>query len=492
MYQSEGVSKNTIYTALSGRILPGPAGKAFFHNTVKYTFITLLCVSLAGCGAKLAGSWNPLIAGEEKLPEKTDDIKYVLDRMEFARMAIGLGCYTQAELKLIEAFDQLDDKKSNTVAALTSEKYKYYKGETYERAAINWYLGYINYRKGDYNKARIYFSRALIEDRKAVVKKDTPDIIGDDFGVAYYWLGKVYHKLGESDNARIAFNKAAITTPRKEKERNREKENDVKLADKFARERIEGEKWTFGKFHNPGNPKQFVEGAVNLAEIKVSLDDPPAPLPFASAENPILVTAKTREEFFKSEFQAKANMVLTVELGDPPVKALGGLQGERTDLKPSFILPHTIRVFVDGAPAGNAFKVTEMWDQAVTQDRVGDKEGAQAAKAIAKTALSLVVNTSNWDVSGDIRRWSSLPGRAYVFAAKVKPGVHNVRFEMYDITGRLLPRWTNTYYGIRTSETGESTALLSAGFDADNAISKEKAAMALDAGALPTGRKEKK
>lgn len=458
------------------------------HDCIRLVVLVLSCAALCGCGEdENISAWNPLKPMAANLPSDPDDNEYVLKRMEFARAAIDRGCYTRAERRLTEAFEQLEAEKSNTAAALTSERHKYYKGETYERAAINWYLGYINYRKGDYNTARIYFSRALIEDRKAVVKEDTPPVFGDDFGVAYYWLGRTYRKLGETDNARIAFEKAARLTPREEKEIDREREERARFAEKRAEERLAGEEWAFREFHNPKNEKKFVAGAVNLAAVTGSLDDPPQPLPFAPAESPVLAAAESRGAFFDDGFQANTNVVLTLELGDPPKKELGGIQNERTDIVRAPILPHAVRVYVDGVPAGEAYKVLELWDQAATQDRVGAKEGAQVTKAIAKTALSLFVNTSGWDVSGDIRRWRSLPGRVYVFAAKLRPGVHAVRFEMYDVAGRLLPRWTNTYYGIFAPGAGEHTVLLRARFDGDNAIPPAAAAVAADAGARPEG-----
>jgi hypothetical protein len=328
-----------------------------------------------------------------------------------------------------------------------------------------------------------------MEDRKAIVKEDTSPVIGDDFGIAYYWLGKTYQKLGETDNSAIAFKKAAVVTPRDEKKLAKEKKEYDRIVEEYAKQRAEGEKWTAREFLDPKKKNKFVEGAVSLVEVKGSDEDSPQPLPYAPKDNPVLVRAKTKEEFFASDFQKKANVVLTLELGDPPAKKLGGLQNERTDFVPSPIIPTTIRVFVNGVPAGKPFKVLEMWDQAATQDRVDEKEAAQAAKALTKTVLSLVVNTNDWDVSGDIRRWKSLPGRMYIFAAKLKPGIHTIRLEMYDNKGRPLPRWTNTFHGIMAPISGENTALLRARFDGDNVISPEKAQIAAKAGALITGRK---
>jgi hypothetical protein len=92
---------------------------------------------------------------------------------------------------------------------------------------------------------------------------------------------------------------------------------------------------------------------------------------------------------------------------------------------------------------------------------------------------------SNWDVSGDIRHWTTLPGKVFVFAADVAPGPHTVRIEMYDINGARLPRWTNTYYGIGVPKTGEAYVSLAPWFDGDNRLGPEDVRKAVAGGAEP-------
>ena len=231
------------------------------------------CVVLAGCvliGCQKppadTGWKNPLDEMEKTIVADPEDGNYVLTRMEFARQAVQLGCPMRAEPRLREAFDQLETLHENTAAALSSERFKYYKGESYERAMLCWYMGFIHYARGDYNTARILFSRALAEDRKAVVHDDTDEMIGEDFGLAYYWLARAYEKLGQADNARIAYKKANVFTPRGEDGED-ELADDKKEAGKALKRRVKGEQWAYEKFHNPEREKCYIAHVVNLAGL---------------------------------------------------------------------------------------------------------------------------------------------------------------------------------------------------------------------------------
>ncbi|HUU92627.1 MAG TPA: hypothetical protein VM238_15620 [Phycisphaerae bacterium] len=437
-----------------------------------------------------AGWSNPLDPMEARLPQDPNDTNYVLGRMEFGRWAIVYGCPLRAKPRLMEAFEQLEAERDNVGAALSSERLKYYKGETYERAMLGVYLGMIEYQAGRYNEARILLTRALDFDRGAVVKDTTPPEVGEDFGLAYYWLGKTYVKLGDEGNANVAFRKVTMPTPRKEKDAAREREGDCQGAAKWLQQRSEGETWVWQTFHDAANkPDLYVEGAVNLTDPPPSLADAPAALPDAAPKSPVLRTTEKPDEFFTPAYQADANLVLTVELGRGPFKYLGGLHGERTEFGRPCIRPHHVRVYLDGHYAGPAFQTLDLWDQAATQDRIDEKDAAQTTKGVLKEILSHVPYASmasgQWDVTGDMRHWTSLPGRVCVFAAKVAPGPHTIRLLSYDINDNLLTRWTSTWYGVAAPETGEAGVLLQPTFDRDNTLPPELVEKAMATGSQP-------
>ena len=447
----------------------------------------------AGCepqAQRTTPAWvNPLDLMESNLPADPKDTNYVLARMEFGRQAILLGSYTRARPRLREAFDQLEVEHDNVGAALSSERLKYYKGETYERAMLCTYFALAEYLAGNYNEARILLARALLADRAAVVKESTPAEVGEDFGLAFYWIGKTYAKLGNMDNAAIAFRKATTRTPRKKKDAERESKEDAKAAGKMLKKRTEGEAWVYQTFHNPEKPDLYIEPIVNLAEAEGTLAGAPAVLQGAAPASPVRRSVDKPEEFFTPAFQTATNLVLTIDVGRCPYKYLGGISGEKTEFGRSPVCPRAVRVYIDGHYAGPAFQVLDLWDQAATQDRIGEKEAAQATKAILREVLSHAPYAGSlaghWDVSGDIRHWTTLPGKVFVFAADVAPGPHTVRLEMYDVNGSRLPRWTNTYYGIGVPKTGEAYVSLAPRFDGDNRLGPEDVRKAIAGGAKP-------
>jgi len=461
------------------------------NRTLTVAAVVVLVGAALGCepqAQRAAPAWvNPLDLMEANLPADPKDSNYVLARMEFGRQAILQGSYTRAKPRLREAFDQLEVEHENVGAALSSERLKYYKGETYERAMLCYHAALAEYLAGNYNEARILLSRALLADKGAVVDKSTPPEVGEDFGLAFYWAGKTYAKLGDMDNAAIAFRKATTKTPRKDAER--ESKEDAKAAAEMLKKRTEGEAWVYKTFHNPEKPDLYIEPIVNLAEAGGTLAGAPAVLQGAAPASPVRRSADKAEEFFTPAFQTATNLVLTIDVGRCPYKYLGGISGERTEFGRSPVCPRAVRVYIDGHYAGPAFQVLDLWDQAATQDRIGEKEAAQTTKAVLREMLSYAPYAgsaaSHWDVSGDVRHWTTLPGKVFVFAADVAPGAHTVRLEMYDANGSQLPRWTNTYYGIGVPKTGEACDLLAPRFDGDNRLGPEDIRKAVAGGARP-------
>lgn len=457
----------------------------------RFAAVMVVCgLVLAGCAANAnryaqVDAASRLNEMEAEVPTDPDNIDYVLDRMEFARQAVMCGAYHRGKVGLVEAFEQLESEHDNVGAAVSTEARKYYKGETYERAMLCFYLGYIEYFLGDFNTARIFFERALAADRAAVVKDSTPQAYGEDFGLAFYWLGKAYQKLRDTDAAAIAFKKA-----RKKVERQKsasELQGDRGFAQDMVKRRQEGEAWAYRTFHDPKHAERFMPEIVDLSDAaaaaRVSGDARSRQI------DPVLRQPGSRDELLSLEFQRDVNLTLTIEVGRCPWKHLGGLHRERTQIARARILPHTVEVQIDGHPAGPAFKLLDLWGQAATQDRIFEKDAAQTTKSVLKEVLSHVPYIGSvagyWDVSGDTRHWSSLPGRVYVYAARLSPGVHTIRLSMQDANGKPLPRWTNTYYGVFTPATGETCILLNPQFDGDNTLSGARRLVAFSAGARP-------
>ncbi|HNX26933.1 MAG TPA: hypothetical protein PKK48_05950 [Phycisphaerae bacterium] len=453
------------------------------------TYIWLAAAGfIVGCEPEKIDAYrNPLDVMEKKLPASAGKSDYILARMEYGQSAMDLGCYLRAEPALEEARQQFSADKSNIAATVSSEKHKFYKGETYERACLCNYLGYIKYLNGDFNNARIYFSNAVNEDRKAVGENGNP-LYGDDFSLSYYWLGRAYMKLGDGDNAAIAMKKAARESVREQADLDNEKKDDQNFFEKKYKKMLDGEEWCWKTFNNPEKPELVVKDMINLTKVSQNISQADVVQKNAAAKSPLRTAAKTRDEFFTTDFQNKANLIMTIEVGNPPYKTLAGAKNELTQINKLHIQPFYAYVYVDGHPLGKAFRVLELWDQATTQSRVGAKDAAQVTKAVLMTVAEQLIGTS-WDVSGDVRYWHSLPGRVFISAVDAEPGIHTVQIDFYDINGKFLPRWTNVYPGVKVTDKKETLMLLRPTFDGNNSITPIEYANARKAGANPYGWK---
>src|SRR5206468_11289851 len=96
-------------------------------------------------------------------------------------------------------------------AVLVDEKLKIWKGEPYERAMANFYLGLIYYARKDYNNARAAFENALFKLRdygEGKDKKDEYRHVESNFALACIMLGRCWQHLGREDLAHANFDRA--------------------------------------------------------------------------------------------------------------------------------------------------------------------------------------------------------------------------------------------------------------------------------------------
>lgn len=101
-------------------------------------------------------------------------------------------------------------------AAVVSEGIKVWKGEPFERAMTNFYLGLVYYMERDYNNARACFENALFKLRDygtGDVKNDAYRLQESNFALAYLMLGKAYLHLDQPDKARKALDRAVDLRP---------------------------------------------------------------------------------------------------------------------------------------------------------------------------------------------------------------------------------------------------------------------------------------
>jgi tetratricopeptide (TPR) repeat protein len=399
------------------------------------------------------------------------DKDYVMWSMDYVSLCLMGGNYDAAKAELMKCSGDIRGRKDTdkeTAAALGNEAAKIFKGEPFERAMVCTYLGMLYYMAGDYNNARIFSAQADMED--ATTEEDMKDY-RHDFQVAHYWLGRAFLKLGQEDNARIAFQKASTFLPRKNEDQERKALQDASAA---ARERtVRLEKESF-RLATTGKPP--VAGAADMSNC-CAVSELPAVLGAQTGENPVLQAAQSPQQFFDVGYQKEVNLILMIETGIGPIKYLVGENGCMDAIIRAPYPERNVMVYLNGHKAGSAIRVLDVFHQADTRGS-SEKDRIQLAKGVTQSILSRIPYVGYvagyWDVRADDRYWHLMPGEVHVFAAKVKPGIYTVCLQCTDINGNLLPRYRVTRYYLPVREGQESVYLLHSYPEADNQYAAPK------------------
>lgn len=414
--------------------------------------------------AQATNSWTAAAASFNNYRTKHDQ-NYVMWTLDYASCCMLSGNYDEAGNAFMAARDDIQkrqDKNRETLAALGRENIKLFKGEPFERAMLNCYVGLLRYFDGDYNNARIFFNQA---NKENATKGDNMSGFRDDFGLAHYWLGRSYLKLDQPDNARVAFHKAAQQWPHKGQDR--EQSNLKKGHDRQRKERCKVEKKVF---KTATTDKTKVDGVVDVSSSCTAGEECSQMAEWTDTDlSPVENCAATAQEFFSVDYQQQVNLILVVESGAAPFKYADDY-GDHID--PS---PYDVRgaiIYVDGHRAGNTFGVLDMYHQAATRGS-SEKDAGQVAKGVTKAILKQMpfgVGTvaSYWQVQADDRFWHMLPGQVDLFAAKVKPGLHTICLQCVDANGYILPRYRMTCYYIPVHADQDNVYLVRTRPEADN------------------------
>lgn len=395
------------------------------------------------------------------------DKDYVVWSMEYASLCLMGGNYDAAHEELMKCYADIQgrqDKDKETAAALSNEANKIFKGEPFERAMVCTYLGILNYIRGDYNNARIFATRADLED--ATTEENMKDF-RDDFGVAHYWLGRAYLKLEQNDNARVAFKKASTHVPRKNEQQELAQMQKVQASARQKRIRLEQE-----CYKRACSEKQPVPGAADASVCPAEAEVPDCLSKDAAGSSPVLACAANAEEFFDVDYQRDVNLILMIETGIGPIKYLVGDDGYMDAIMRAPYQEKKVVVYLDGLKAGSAMPLLDMFHQADTRG-MSEKDNAQAAKGLTKSILRQMPYgigslAGMWDVRADDRHWRLIPGEVHVLAAKVKPGTYTISLQCLDSNGYLLPRYRLTRYHIPVREGQENIYFLHTLPEADN------------------------
>ncbi|HOX37691.1 MAG TPA: hypothetical protein PL033_06855 [Candidatus Brocadiia bacterium] len=330
-----------------------------------------MSAALSGCGnpgleAYADGRYQDSMTYFEEQAAKKDK-NFAQHSCNLGSVAVAVGEYDKAWQSLYDASCVMNDYEAGNLRGLASligsQATRVFKGENYEKAMANCYLGIIDYIKGDYEKARIGFDRAL------ECKQDAPEKYRTDFALAHYLKGRALQRL-EGSNP-----------------------NDVQMAFRLAKE------WA------PQN------------------------------------------RFLNLEKNAKANLILVVDLGYAPRKVPSGLWGSVAEFEAVPYADRVAIVLVDGQNCGHTARILDFEHQALT---VGDSptDTVQTAKSILKTValigsffirdtwgrIIVFVVALVYPVEADCRQWDLLPGETQIIALRVNEGDHNVEVR-FPVTG---------------------------------------------------------
>lgn len=317
------------------------------------------------------------------LAEKPDK-NFVLNNVRLGSAALSRYELDEAEAAFLRAYEVLNsfgvNKGGRTVGAvLVDEGVKVWKGEPFERAMVNFYLGLIYYMRHDYNNARAAFENALFKLRdygdKQDVDADDYSDVESNFMLASIMLGKSYQRLGRDDLARGNFDFVKAHRP--------------DLA-------------TLADYDRNAQSNLLLVVDFGYGPQKVANDDGVvagfAPLPMQEGAIP---TPSVTIDGQRVDVDAIAN---------PPVDLLALAQDRRWQ----------------GIDTVRAVKSALGTGLIVGGAVAGVHREANAEVALALIAAGILLKATS---QADLRQWEMLPRTVFVLPLHVSPGTHDVTVE---------------------------------------------------------------
>jgi tetratricopeptide (TPR) repeat protein len=160
------------------------------------------------------------------LAKKTNE-DFVLNNCRLGSTDMALYDVPGAQSAFLNAYEVLNSYGVNNGgrtlgAVLVDEKIKIWRGEPFERAMANYYLGLTYYTQGDYNNARAAFENALFKLRDYGPDPNNPNNqsgdqyrdVDSNFVLAQYMLARCYQRIGKDDLAASNFKRVVELDPR--------------------------------------------------------------------------------------------------------------------------------------------------------------------------------------------------------------------------------------------------------------------------------------
>jgi tetratricopeptide (TPR) repeat protein len=385
-----------LMCALLGFVLMGGAGCATSEQQM----------AQQGVADYYVGDYAAARQALEPISKNTDE-NFVLNNVRLGSTALAQNDLSEAEAAFLRAYEVINSLGVNNGgrslgAALVDEKIKIWKGEPFERAMTNFYLGLIYYTEGDYNNARAAFENALFKLRDYSdtdsQEKDQYREVESNFILARYMLARSYQRLGREDLAQANFKRLVDLRPDLAAFANYDrnlKSNVLLVVDYgYGPQKVTNRDGTF----------------VGVAPLPQQVGPPPRPT--------ILVDGQVADVYA------------------PPLVDLIALAQDRKwqDID-------TIRaiksVVGSGLIAGGAYETLASGRR--TNQEVG----------LALIAAGLILKATS---QADVRIWEMLPRSTYVVPLTLPPGKHDITIA-FPRSGGVR----ETFPGIDAPETGEKT-----------------------------------
>jgi tetratricopeptide (TPR) repeat protein len=221
--------KQFALTMFGRRLVAGTLRRGVGH--LGFAMLALALVS--GCAASdhegrravlqyIQGDYHAATNTLRPLAKVTNE-NFVLNNVRLGSAALARHDLDEAETAFLAAYEVLNSVGTNdggrtAGAILVDEKLRIWRGEPYERAMANFYLGLIYYTRGDYANARGAFENSLFKLRDYGQGKDAPSEdayqqVETNFALGYVMLAKSWQRLNEPQKAEADFARARQLRP---------------------------------------------------------------------------------------------------------------------------------------------------------------------------------------------------------------------------------------------------------------------------------------
>jgi tetratricopeptide (TPR) repeat protein len=387
----------------------------------------LLVLLIGGCGTTQeekkaeraigdyeAGDYALAAKKLQPLADKTDE-NFALNNLRLGSADLARYDLQGAQDAFLKAYEVLNSFGVNNGgrslgAVLVDEKIKVWRGEPFERAMANFYLGLIYYMQHDYNNARAAFENALFKLKDYDQKSDDKDQFREadsNFVIATIMLGRCWQHLGRDDLARAQFDAVIKERPDLEPLANydRNAESNLLLVVEYGH-------GPYRKTNADGSilgfaPKPDEVGAIPSPYVQVDglwVN----PHPFHEAPLDLLAMAQDRKWQSIDTIRAVKSAVGTGLLAAGAVEGVRGL------------------------------------------DESGGRQRTDLIVGASLLAAGAVLKATS---QSDVRGWDMLPRTIFLIPLRVSPGTH-------DVTVQFRDGMRQTWHGLVAPPQGDDTYLI--------------------------------